>query len=428
MIKKTLKKLINFFFFDAAWPKMVDALVPKDKTMYLFGSYLAKYFEDNSWYLFDYVCKHRKDLHPVWITKNRDIVKEISATYGPDKVVYGYSLKGIGVLLRAYAVFVSYTIVHDIPMSFLVSRKKVVVNLWHSVMIKGLFLTNSEWTDSFRRYYLRKIEPRYTGFITSSKQEQLTLTASFGAFLNKMPITGYPRNDYLVRYSTGEWSGKKILDLVPNKNIGPVKKIILYAPTKREDHLPKIFPFADFDLDQLQDFLERNQILLILRAHKSNFITEAYTKPLTFDDLKRHPRIQVLNTDKVKNLTDILWNVDILVTDYSGVYFDFLLLDRPMIFVPYDIDTYSAKPGLIMNYDLMTPGPKVKTFADFCQWVDRYNQDPKMDGEKRLFLKNLFHEVDGRGSCDRVLEYVKKIRDGKSIPMHERYQEMKRTA
>ncbi|MBU0468126.1 MAG: CDP-glycerol glycerophosphotransferase family protein [Candidatus Omnitrophica bacterium] len=401
---KKLLKMVFLVFMESFIPKIPDLLIPKDKKLCIFGSFLGEFFEDNSWYLFDYVCKNRNDLKPVWVTKNKALVERIKSEYGEEKVVYAYSLKGLLNILLASIVYVSYTIVNDIPLSFLISRKKVVINLWHSVMIKGLFLTNTMWTDSFRKYYLKKIEPRYDAFITSSKQEQLTLAASFGAFTNKMPITGYPRNDYLEKYNNGEMKGKKIIDFL-EEDIGDVDNIILYAPTKREDQLPKIFPFDDFDLKKLTDFLDENKCLLVLRAHKGNVIISTYTDPVDFKEFLGHSRVLVLNADIVPNVTDILWNVDILITDYSGIYFDYLLLDRPMMFIPYDIEDYKKNPGLIMDYDLMTPGPKVNTFIQFLDGLKAYCEDPKKDEEQRQYIKKLFHEVDGKGSCERVLQY-----------------------
>ena len=63
----------------------------------------------------------------------------------------------------------------------------------------------------------------------------------------------------------------------------------------------------------------------------------------------------------------LLSSVDVLITDYSGVFVEFLVTDKPMIFLPYDKDEYEADRGFWFDYNQVIPGPQVYDFEDFCK-------------------------------------------------------------
>ena len=64
-------------------------------------------------------------------------------------------------------------------------------------------------------------------------------------------------------------------------------------------------------------------------------------------------------------MTGVLGIFDLLVTDYSSIYIDYLLTEKPIVFLPYDKEQYLEGRGMNFGYDEVTPGPKPETMRSF---------------------------------------------------------------
>src|SRR5690606_25250127 len=102
-----------------------------------------------------------------------------------------------------------------------------------------------------------------------------------------------------------------------------------------------------------------------------------------------------------KDVAPLLKRADLLVTDYSSIFFDFLLLDRPIVFFPYDLERYFSRDRqFLFPYDEFTPGARVKTeealFKTIVQELD--SPDPAHQ-EARLALRDKsFQFIDAQAS------------------------------
>ena len=67
----------------------------------------------------------------------------------------------------------------------------------------------------------------------------------------------------------------------------------------------------------------------------------------------------MVGSDIVTEVSDILPDFDMIISDYSSIYLDFLLLDRPVLLLPYDLEEYGAVKGLNFRFDDINPGPNV---------------------------------------------------------------------
>ena len=97
--------------------------------------------------------------------------------------------------------------------------------------------------------------------------------------------------------------------------------------------------------------------------------------------------------------------VDLLITDYSSISIDFLLGNKPIIYVPYDLENYHR--GIILDFNRWTPGDKVLEFRDFIRAAQEYLDNPEKDSEERERLNEVFHQFRDGKSCERIFKLIK---------------------
>jgi len=110
------------------------------------------------------------------------------------------------------------------------------------------------------------------------------------------------------------------------------------------------------------------------------------------------------------DVAEVLANTDILITDYSSVFFDYLLTDNPIIFAPFDYEKYLTKDReLYYDYDEVTPGPKCKNWAEVLEWVFKFKDNSELYKDERKKVKDRFHKYHDNKSCDRVYKEIMKL-------------------
>lgn len=334
-------------------------LVPRNKKIWLFGSTFGRRFADNPRYLYLYVSQHKEELsiRPIWISHNKDVVRMLNAE-GYEAYMY-HSLKGIWYALcgKVY-LFDNYS--KDI--NFWQSGGAMKVNLWHGIPLKKIQHDNV--FDKFR--HPKNIWEKFKNFprnISDEKPNHYVLTTSenltkifSSAFKTKnVLVSEYPRNQVLifddiknVYLDEEKKDRKKIISFLNKKNDGKNKKMIFYMPTFRESET--LF-FKHFDKNDFQKFLAENNLLFCIKLHPKSKLNKE------FDNIQSE-NIMVINKDADPYV--FLKLADVLITDYSSIYFDYLLLDRPIIFFAYDLKEYlNDSREMYFDYDEFTPGEKV---------------------------------------------------------------------
>ncbi|MBE0496349.1 MAG: CDP-glycerol glycerophosphotransferase family protein [Campylobacterales bacterium] len=162
---------------------------------------------------------------------------------------------------------------------------------------------------------------------------------------------GYPRNDMLFKEHDVldlALCDKKLYALAKEK-FENEKKVMVYMPTHREsleDNLPPL------DFRVLDEALGKIDAVMILKFHA--FALAKLDTSQTYQNLHFH--------NAAGDIYPILKYTHVLVTDYSSVYFDFLLLNRPIIFYAYDFETYHTNMGgFVYDYETYAPGLHVKS-------------------------------------------------------------------
>lgn len=363
-------QLLLFPFF-AFQPKVV-----------LFGCTKARMFTDNGKYLFEYVSQHNPDFLFFLTTKNKVLYQKLKQEY--DHVVYAYSLKGILTYLRAKTIIISHG--EDDIFPFLLKKSHVVFNLWHGTPIKKIGLL---WDEHDQK--IKDFSSKLDYFVVSSSFEASFMQQAFGLTASQCLVAGTPRNDALITPS-------KLMNLEKFSS----RKIVLYVPTFRDTRETEYFNFPDLDVEILHSTLKKLNACILIKAH----INEDDEQANSFLDGNY---IQTVTNDDLPYFQEFLGQIDLMLTDYSGIYFDYLLVNKPMMFLPYDIDLYEKERGFIFDYGENTPGKKVNTFQEFIDGIETYLTNPKEDEVERLKIQQKFHQyTDGKAS-ERLLEKVTEI-------------------
>lgn len=272
------------------------------------------------------------------------------------------------------------------------SRKKLCIDLWHGTPLKNIEILGEPSDHPFRsdkkkiRHWSR-LDKLIDIRIVASKLEGHIISQATMCDPRKIVILGHPRHDWLF-----EAQDFGVRDLLPD--IPESSKLILYAPTYRGNSIDRnptegarLFPFEGFNREELERFLAENDAYLLYRMH---FYEE--------ENLEESERVRYFGPDLCNEVTKVLPNIDVLITDYSSIYIDYLLLNRPCIFIPYDLEDYQRTRGMVFDdYDFWTPGPKVYDWEGFKSSLQEAFTNPLKDADRRETVRSLLIK-DVKGS------------------------------
>ena len=361
-----------------------------DSHIWLFSSTDNSHYNYNSRYLFEYVKENLPEITPLFVINDSELRNSLSSKYGKQYFIETESIQGIRQALSAGVWFTSA----GLPAYGTgLHKKRLIINLWHGVPLKKIALLDPNLKKAARIYFKKIFSENYTCILTTSHELIPLMARSFAVSEDKIKVWGQPRNDGLFQKN----DCREILgQLFPD--LPEYTKTVLYAPTFRDYGQVQLFPFKDFDQKQLEAFLDEKNMLLFIRTHVAE---QGSADPYL------GKRIRFLGNEQAEDVTGILNIFDCLITDYSSIYIDYLLTDKPMIFLPYDRQQYLDGRGMNFDYDDVTPGPKPETFNDFLDALS-----PKEDFWKseRTRVNRLFNEIQhpcAADICNKVLKMIR---------------------
>lgn len=268
-----------------------------------------------------------------------------------------------------------------IPNEIKKQDEQVYVQCWHGTPLKKLGLDIDNYTgtkistkDLHDNY--RIDAERYTYLLSPSFFFKEKITSAFGLKeLGKEKIfieEGYPRNDFLYEYTESDFDNIKI-----KLNIPKDKKVILYAPTWRENqHKPGVGYTYDLgvDFELLKEKLE-NDYVILFRAHY--FISNSFD----FDKYNGF----IIDACNYDDINDLYVVSDMLITDYSSVFFDYANLCRPIIFYMYDFEEYKNNMRDFYLDVNELPGNVIENEENLIEEIQNLENNYKYNDEYRKF-------------------------------------------
>lgn len=366
---------------------------------WVFSSVHNRTFNYNSSYLFLYVKEHCPEIHPYYVMNDDKKREELGEKYGKEYFLDGKTMAGIRKILSCKVWFTSTAP----PLYGVGFRKKyVILNLWHGIPLKKIGMEQKNLSWFTRKYYKYLFADNYEGVITTSSHLVHIMSRSFLVEPERIKVWGQPRNDVLFS-SNSEGKG---LEEVFSGELPPYEKVVLYAPTFRDHEPTQLFPFQDMDRECLCQWLEEKKIFLCIRLHLYDQTGYQWIQELD----RTGSRIRFLNEDRTVDIMEALKEFDLLITDYSSIYMDYLLTGKPILFLPYDQEAYLKERGMNFPYDQVTPGPKPKTFQEFLNSMEDllYNHDGYV--RQRESVNNFLNEIQ-RPCCADICKYTRELLD-----------------
>lgn len=336
-----------------------------------------------------------KDWEKIWAFREPE--KYLFLEKNPNTRVVEYRKKEY---YQAYARAKFWISNSRLPREVVPKKEQEYIQCWHGTPLKKLGFDLKVYAEN--KGNLREVRENYLGeakkFTSMPSPSPFYTEKMISAFhlreLGKEHILlekGYPRNDRLFTASEEE-----IASLRSKLEIPQGKKVILYAPTWRENqHVP-----GEGYRYQLQaDFHRWRQVLgeeylVLFRAHY--FISSSFD----FESLGGF----VKNVSDLDDINDLYLVSDALVTDYSSVFFDYANLKRPIVFYMYDYDAYKHEMRDFYFDIHMLPGPVVKTQEELLITLKNQELCVEKYREKYEMFNQKFNPH--QGACSR--EYLKK--------------------
>lgn len=361
----------------------LTSLLPRNRKMMVFGAWFGQKYDDNSRALFEYVLNNRKDIHAYWITANEDVYKQMLKRGLP--VYINTSRKAKWLALRTmYYISVVMFECRDSGgnlAKFMGGAK--IINCWHGIPFKKIGCDDATerrlYYSKTRRLirFFEKWPYRKTYHIATSPCIVDIYKRCFLSDDKHVLNLGQARNDYFYTNHINSY----------RERFGG-RKIILYMPTHRHEGKQKMDLSILFDLKNIDEICKRYNAVFLVKKHffhlKEKPLQETYENII--DITPENPSAQ-----------ELLDAADVMVTDYSSCWIDYLLLDRPVLFYSFDLNDYLTNDReMYFDYQSVVPGAVCTNKIIFSNELENILGGHDSFAEKRAEVRNLFYSKENQ--------------------------------
>ena len=378
MIKNVaLKNLLSnsiFRFFSA-----INIVLPKNDNMILLYSNIE--YRDNIKTMCEYLIENGYQKKYKIILSANDKPKNV-----PSGIEVVGNVSGILKYLRAGHVYYAFGKLPIYP-----TKKQCVIQMWHGTPFKGI--DKGMETVSKRKSYLTY------AFVSSEFFINIGCKL-FSCKKGNIAICGQPRTDVMFGQE------KKY------KEVATYRKFILWMPTFRKSSIlgyddienqNSIVPIFDREgLCRLNGTLKEKNIGLVIKLHPSQDLSKYKKLSLSHIYLLSHDEFKRKGFDLYK----LIGQADSLITDYSSVFYDFLMMDRPIAFTLDDVDEYGSSRGFFVDNpeEFFDAWHRIYNEKDFYQYVNDIAEDKDVYRKQRNKMNRLVNKYTDHQNRKRALE------------------------
>ncbi len=372
---------------------IISYLIPLRKDIWIFGSWNGQRYSDNSKYLYEYLHANKElSVRPIWLTKNKKIYDYLNSQHKESYMAY--SLRGIYYSIISGVAIMSVSWI-DFPFTAFIPKRKKLVQLWHGTPLRKHNLKKMPFRIRFLKTFLLAYIGREYDLVTTANKKNAdihSLKMRFNIPKEKIKVTGQPRTDIFF--------DKKKFEAIefPKKNA----KVILYLPTWRKYSHNLFDEKYKFNFKKINDFLKKNNAYLIIKVHNNEF--RKYQ-----NEIKKYKSESNIKMIFIDDIYPIMPTVDMLIADFSSVHFDFMLIDKPLIYLIPDFDKYNKACGFHYDYSSITPGPKVADWNKAMVEIKKVLKGEDEFKEMRRKVCKEFNEFHDGKNSKRTYDEIKNI-------------------
>ncbi len=395
-IKKYWRVFISLFLIIAS------KLQKRKENRIAFGAWKGELYIDNSRYLLETALKTLgEDYRFVWIGN-----KEVAAQLPHDSRICCYeknSLRSLSALLKCKYMFCSQMHYEDLS-NYNVFEGAIITYLHHGCPVKrwgddagtGQSI-NPSWQDRIvgkRRlldYFVCSSETHFRTNLSSMK--------SWGCNEKNNLRTGTPRNDMLLLENDEEHILKYKQKYAEMLGFDVNQKVVLYVPTFRRSGIAnESLVYRDSkEKERLSELLHKHNCVLIEKAHYAG----------EFESKEGKSYDNILSCPKKVNIQEMLLFTDCMISDYSGAFLDYSILDRPIIHYIYDYEFYrDVDSGLYYELNEFQAGSAARNYDELLNALESCLTDPKTGEELRRKVKNKFMEYEQGNASEQIIGSV----------------------
>lgn len=371
----------------------------RDKRIWVFGEWFGNRCCDNCLYFANYLSQNHSDLQLYWITSKTTDLSSLSknvARVEKDTPHAASVLKKAGVVIYVQGMS---DITKD---SILYYSGALVINLWHGVPWKKIGVDKEKSAKGRQLFYMRMQYSLYGSkyYLALSKEFSNILKKAYYCDDQNIIKAGYPRNTLFYDKGSLASCRNKLVDYLKvhyHAELDDSVRFICYMPTFR-DHVNDIFSFMKEVNTDLLDLLERHNAVIL---EKSHYVTENRSNAV----IDKGKRIYRISGDFIAQ--ELLGASDVLITDYSSCFFDYLLLDRPIIHFLYDYKYYENDDrGLYYKKEDVVCGDVAENMNQLICALRENLDNPEKDKAVRDKRKHFYMEYESSQACQQVYQFI----------------------
>lgn len=385
---------------------IASMLVPRSNSQWVFGC--GSGVGEGSLALIRYVRATDPQIHTTWLA--RDPAEQDAAEALGLASVVKTSARGLLLTLRARVIVITHGFGDANRYG---SRGAFVAQLWHGVPLKLIQLDSSATTrvripivgqqgsTLLRRFYRRGYRT-ISLMPAASELAASRLRTAFQLAADRVVVTGDPRDDILsaATPTARRETSREVLFAALETPV-TTGRVLLFAPTWRDGEADPVLP-TDHEWRAIGDWLESADAMLVVRPH-----------PLGIGDYAAgagvSARVHLLGSNRLTDVTTILSAVDLLITDYSSIAFDYSLTGGPVLFIAPDEDAYASSRGLYEPYRQFSGGRQTRSWTALIAQLRRFDSDPEWAESVRAHsqaLRERHFAFDDGHNTERVYEQI----------------------
>lgn len=390
--EKMIKKIIILLMKIKYYYRLIKRKKHRNKkrtNIWLFGEWFGERCCDNCLYLANFVSRLNTNLSLFWIANNNCDTSLLDNTI---TVVEKDSEKANQLIKEAEVIIVNQGLCDVINDLAYVPNNSLIVNLWHGMPWKKILF---DADDKSIIYMIKKIFYKIFNIcdltISTSKENSNIIENAFLINKNKIIESGYPRNEIFYNVNNIHHCRNKLNGFI---NVDD-KIVISYLPTFRSNN--RLFDIKSLLVNkEFNDYLLNNNVIIVQKKHFA-------------DNSENNDAISnfIYNVDEQITTQELLCASDILITDYSSCFFDFLLLNRPIIHFLYDYDNYiNNDRGLYYSKEDVCCGDCVYNSNELINSIINNINCINKDRELRLLRKNTFMNYSSNKACKIIYQRI----------------------